>query len=203
MIFINDLQAYKKQRLDTIQRKKDSLEQLKTEYQNKLEQIKASEQEYQVNFEEKVFDYLTVLKQELNKIKSNMDKVQTQVDLMNIGQLKLDNDEITKQITDYVDSMRLDKLKENILIAKQKYLDSIKKFRTTTEEIEATRSEIDNLSEVIDQENKKPIARAFYGKRESYYLNKEYLGIDLSSVAGGIESQGYNIGKVFEGTNGY
>ncbi len=178
MKFLEELKEYKQQRIDDIQSEKDLLEKLQLDYQSKLDQGKALEEEYKICFDDKVFEALVAQNVQTEQVKCKMNKAMIQVGLMDIGQLPLKNFEIKKQIDDFVGSFKLEKLKENILLKKEEYINSIKVYSATMAQIESARVEVEELEPIIVQGNKGAIKTAFY--KAGYYID-----IDSSVVPEG------------------
>jgi len=176
MKFIEELKEYKQQRIDAIQGKKDLLEKLKLDYQSELDQGKDLEEEYKICFDDKVFEALVAQNVQTEQLKCKMNKVKAEVELMDIGHLPLKNSEIKKQIDDFVSSFKLEKLKENILLKKEEYINSIKVYSETMAQIESARVEVEELEPIIVQGNKGAIKTAFY--KAGYYVD-----IDSSVVS--------------------
>lgn len=161
MKFIEELKEYKKQRINAIQSKKDVLKKLQLEYQSKIYQGKALEQQYKICFDDKIFELLVKQNVQTEQLKCEMNKTKSQLELMDIGQLPLKNSEIKKQIDDFVSSFKLKKLKENILLNKEKYINSVKVYSETMAEIESARVEVEELQSIIVHGNKETIKTAF------------------------------------------
>jgi len=160
--FITELKVYRQQRMDAIQGKKDLLERLQLDYQLKLEQSKALEDEYKTCFDDKVFEALVTQNVQTEELKREVNKTKAQVGLMDIGHLPLKNSEIKKQIDDFINSFKLEKLRENILIKREEYINSIKVHREAMDQIESARIEVEELEPIIVQGNKETIKTAFY-----------------------------------------
>jgi len=207
MEFLERIKSYKKSREDAISGKQSQAARLEADYQNKLIEVGKAEELYKISFDEKVFSDLEKLKAQAEQLKVKSAKVNAQVKLMEVGQLAgLGYAEVEKQVDEYIASFELQLLKENIIEAKQKYIESLNAFREATAAISATRTEIDELAPVIEEHNKIPLARAFrtymdhFGLDEEYFINPSF---DFRLLRNAISSQNLNASNKFPGTNSY
>jgi hypothetical protein len=181
MKFVDDLKQYKKSREDAITGKHAQAAQFKKDYQGKLLEVEEATEAYRVDFDEKVFEKLEKLKAQAEQLKIKTAKVNTQVELMEVGQLSgLSCEDVETQVAGYVASFNLDPLKEKIQKAKDEYLEALNNFSAATAKIEAARVEINELAPVIQEHNKTPIARAFRTYQDQYGLDEKYF---ISSMA--------------------
>lgn len=165
------------------------------------------EELYKIEFDEKVFTKLEKLKSQLGQLKHDETRIDSQVGLMEVGQLSgLGYADVEKQVDEYVASFNLNSLKENILKAKLAYIESLNVFCEATETISGARDEVNELAQVIEEHNKVPMAHAFRTYQDHYFLTEEYFinpPLDLSLLVRAISRQGINIYNKFPGTNSY
>jgi len=167
--FITELKEYKQQRMDEMQSKKDLLEKLKLDYQRKLEKSKTLEEEYKLHFDNNIFEALVTQNVQVGDLKCEINKARTQVEIMDIGHLPLKNYEIKKQVDDFVNSFKIEKLKETVLHKKEEYLNSLSEYYEAMYQINSTKFEVDELEPIIVQGNKETIKAAFH--YPDYYID--------------------------------
>jgi hypothetical protein len=160
--FLTELKEYKQQRMDEMQSKKDLLEKLKLDYQRKLERSKLLEKNYKLYFDNNIFEELVTQNVQVADLKCEINKTMTQVELMDIGHLPLKNSEIKKQVDDFVNSFKIEKLKETVLHKKEEYLNSLSEYYEAMYQISSTKFEVEELEPITVQGNKETIKTAFY-----------------------------------------
>lgn len=207
MKFLDDIKGYKKSREDAITGKYAQAAQFKEDYQGKLLEVEEAAEAYRVDFDEKVFDKLEKLKAQAEQLKIKTAKVNTQVELMEVGQLSgLSCEDVETQVAGYMASFNLDPLKEKIQKAKDEYLEALNNFSAATAEIEAARVEINELAPVIQEHNKVPMARAFRAYMGQYDLDEKYFissMADFAPIKRSISQHLIIISDKFPGTNSY
>lgn len=167
--FLTELKEYKQQRMDEMQSKKDLLEKLKLDYQRKLERSELLEKNYKLHFDNNMFEDLVTQNVQVGDLKCEIKKTIAQLDLMDIGHLPLKNSEIKKQVDDFVNSFKIEKLKETVLHKREEYLNSLSEYYEAMYQINSTKFEIDELDPIIVQGNKETLKSAFY--YPGYYID--------------------------------
>lgn len=167
--FLTELKEYKQQRMNEMQSKKDLLEKLKLDYQRKLERSELLEKNYKLHFDNNMFEDLVTQNVQVGDLKCEIKKTIAQLDLMDIGHLLLKNSEIKKQVYDFVNSFKIEKLKETVLHKREEYLNSLSEYYEAMYQINSTKFEIDELDSIIVQGNKETLKSAFY--YPGYYID--------------------------------
>lgn len=180
MKFIDDVKAYKESKENAIQDKKDLLKQLEKDYDNKSLEIKKTESDYRNTFDDKTFDKLTKLKLDLQDIEKNISKTKDKLSLMDIGEMDLSADDVEKQLNDYIKSLHLEKIRQDIILKKSEYINSINAFIEALDKICVERREINNIQMYITKDTKDVI------KNTLNQLNKLSWGQEFNVKQPGV-----------------
>jgi hypothetical protein len=134
MLFTKRLKTYIQKRQQSIENKK-IIDKLNENYQDKLDEKKVIDVNYKLTLPDVVDVTTTTLKSEKKELKSEIGNANDQTMLIDTKQLelaenklKLNEKDATKPINNYVDSIEINKLKDNVLKAKQRYVNLAKDF---------------------------------------------------------------------------
>jgi hypothetical protein len=154
-----------------ISEKNDAINKLRQKVTDKGKEIDAKQAEYTKKPSDALFQELLTLKRDLVTAKINVESAN---EIITIPPVKtVPQEEIVKEVEDYIEGLGLDKLKSGILTAKQNFLKGIDEFDTQVKKIIALKIEIGDMG--LD---KSAILKTLEKFKELYACNEE---VTLSS----------------------
>jgi hypothetical protein len=141
--FIKKMGEYESEVAAKISEKNDAINKLRQKVTDKGKEIDAKQAEYTKKPSDALFQELLTLKRDLVTAKINVESAN---EIITIPPVKtVPQDEIVKEIEDYIEGLGLDKLKSNIQAAKQKLLDGIDEFDIQVKKIITLKIQIGEL----------------------------------------------------------
>jgi hypothetical protein len=185
--FIKKMSEYESEVAAKISEKNDAINKLRQKVTDKEKGIDAKQAEYTKKPSDALFQELLTLKRDLVTLKINVTSAD---EIITIPPVKtVPQDEIVKEVEDYIEGLGLDKLKSDILTAKQNFLKGIDEFDAQVKKIIALKIEIGDLG--LD---KSVILRTLEKYKGSYACNEEITlsqrDIDLKRVGIAIQAAG-------------
>lgn len=178
--FTNELEKYISGKNAAITSKKNLVKDLKDKLVSKSEEISKKEKEYAASFDDKVFSDIQEIKVEANKLNKDISVAEEQLSLMQVGIMNYPGD-INKEINDYVDKLNLDVLREEIIKAKNEYMDKIENYIKASTELPKLKREIVGYSNSISQANGESIFEILRTKNKYFAWQREF-DVDVNKI---------------------
>lgn len=175
MKYIESLKKYAEHRTGKINEKKQSLKDLQEQLTAKRDDVKKLENEYKQTFAEKTYDSLFKAKTDADNIQGNIRKVSEIINLMDEGNFQYDAAALEKEIDEYISGLELEKLKEQILKAKDAYISSLNIFEKTLDDIARVKTSIGQYVKYTDRQTRQNIINYLTKHSKEYCIEDEQL----------------------------
>ena len=164
--FIGKIDEYKAEHQAHINNKANTINELEQKVINKQSEIDKKQLLFNAAASEDLFQNLLKLKSEIQTMKTN---VKSAGEIITIPDMRLvTNEEIAIDLDEFINSLELKALKNNIAAAKQNFLDSIDIFDKKVKEIKALKFELAELN--ID---KQFVLKTLEAHKDLYDCNEE------------------------------